>query len=80
MDLFDFSIMCKDSLVDEINKRAKYYFFMEMEESIKEYDDAVHSLQTRIMDRANPIYNSLADENEKKLFSSFMKAKFNIAI
>ena len=80
MDLFDFSIMCKGKLVDEISKRAKYYFFMEMEASVKEYDDTVHSLQSRIMDRANPIYNSLADETEKKMFTSFMKAKFNIAI
>ena len=80
MDLFAFSIMCKGKLVDEISKRAKYYFFMEMEASVKEYDDTVHSLQSRIMDRANPIYNSLADETEKKMFTSFMKAKFNIAI
>ena len=78
MDLYDFAMKNKDALISEIRSRTKYFFFKEFEGSIKEYDELLFSMENRIMAKADSIYNSLSEETEKKMFTSFLKSKFNI--
>ena len=78
MDLYDFAMKSKDALISEIRSRTKYFFFKEFEGSIKEYDELLFSMENRIMAKADSVYNSLSEETEKKMFTSFLKSKFNI--
>ena len=77
-DLYDFVSKYKEQSATKFFSLYLPGFYKELEEEIKEYDNFIINIRSRINNKAIDIYNKLPSQKDKDLFDIFLKDKFGL--
>lgn len=79
-DLFDYALEQKEKLCIEIDKRTRYYFYKELEEYQKLYNDALFGIQNKIIEKSLCIDKQLSNRTEKVMLNSYLRMSFGLTM